>query len=1007
MFEDAPPPLPKLPATALSPLPLVLLPPRAQAAAAAASTLPWSCPVCTLDNEAAALECAACGGAPPLPPPPPPPTLALQAVPAMAPSTAAADAAAQVSATPPVSVSPAASTEAEGVPALATPPLSPPTSSSQSAPASTAHWPASAVIPLLAVGVAPAGSLGKLPGLPPAAFCSAGVAASLCVLNAGLSGCAPAAAPSATGASLVVCLGAVPAAAAGGDGARPVRLALLDGSSLRWLPQPPGGPLRPSDALGCRTEVLPRGGGAEARFFLRRAGSLSAAPDCELATVRLADSGGRGEAGDSVQHRALALLPVAWLQRPGGGLQALRARFRDGSDANPAAWRVRGDITDDAGGLPPVLVPQASHVPPAGARWLVARVRAAVEAAAVVAAGRSTAGALSVAGDDAADIERATGHFSSPLTAARTAFEGWRVSGGSDFPTTVLAGIALTSGRWYFEVEITSFGARKPEHTPLQFGWADPAFRAASRASSGQGAGDEKHSWAFDGARGGGDDASRQLVARAGWVDGTVVRLAVDCDARRMYCGAVGPAESSSGAGGGMRAGCELGGPLPLGVALFRAAAGALLPALTHAARALTQYTVNFGALGAESLRFPPPPGFQPVGEWFARRAATQRHLPVEVNDSGGTPLASMTARVGEALVVTPLAGARHLFISSPRETLELMDGARPSAALWAAARASGTTSHRGHRGVSEGEEAPAVLSSTLGSVSLLMHPAGDAAPSSSSAAAAASAPLQFTLEACSEWAVGAVSAGFAPDWSAELGLADSGSGGSAVAIISVPTARLFGAGRDVPASAGVTQDASVAGAALGGAAGESSGSDSATASYLGFAFAAGGGPKLASSLRELPSGVFLIVRLASERLTAAVDGIPLPAVPDGGSHWVYPLLPPLKRPASVSLSLKHDDSDGGTLSVTIEVESVGRRDASGTAATASASNRARRAVLLQETGLSGAVTQTPGAVAGCASSTKNAPLLGNAERLQDWRVAATLGTGAVLIWGLGHSKVE
>ena len=63
------------------------------------------------------------------------------------------------------------------------------------------------------------------------------------------------------------------------------------------------------------------------------------------------------------------------------------------------------------------------------------------------------------------------------------------VTGG--FPSCVLAGVVLTRGKYYFEATI---------HTPghaVQIGFGDVSFIGTSRG--GQGIGDDKSSWAFDG----------------------------------------------------------------------------------------------------------------------------------------------------------------------------------------------------------------------------------------------------------------------------------------------------------------------------------------------------------------------------------------------------------------------------------------------------------------------------------------------------------------------------
>ena len=58
------------------------------------------------------------------------------------------------------------------------------------------------------------------------------------------------------------------------------------------------------------------------------------------------------------------------------------------------------------------------------------------------------------------------------------------------FPSVIASGVALTWGRWYYEVELVEAGIG-------QIGFADMAFVGAS--DDGHGVGDDIHSWAYDG----------------------------------------------------------------------------------------------------------------------------------------------------------------------------------------------------------------------------------------------------------------------------------------------------------------------------------------------------------------------------------------------------------------------------------------------------------------------------------------------------------------------------
>ncbi|CAM9394145.1 unnamed protein product, partial [Discosporangium mesarthrocarpum] len=93
------------------------------------------------------------------------------------------------------------------------------------------------------------------------------------------------------------------------------------------------------------------------------------------------------------------------------------------------------------------------------------------------------------------------------------------------FPSAALDGVALSSGRWYYEVEIVRPGV-------AQVGWATLSFMGNDL----NGVGDDHHSWGFDGRRvrlwHRGTWRSKWGVA---WVKGDVVGVAVDLEERRMH----------------------------------------------------------------------------------------------------------------------------------------------------------------------------------------------------------------------------------------------------------------------------------------------------------------------------------------------------------------------------------------------------------------------------------------------------------------------------------------
>ena len=65
--------------------------------------------------------------------------------------------------------------------------------------------------------------------------------------------------------------------------------------------------------------------------------------------------------------------------------------------------------------------------------------------------------------------------------------------GVSEFGSVCVVGCApLVKGKWYYEAELLTDGV-------MQLGWADGAFKGDE--STGDGVGDDTHSWAFDGCR--------------------------------------------------------------------------------------------------------------------------------------------------------------------------------------------------------------------------------------------------------------------------------------------------------------------------------------------------------------------------------------------------------------------------------------------------------------------------------------------------------------------------
>jgi hypothetical protein len=143
--------------------------------------------------------------------------------------------------------------------------------------------------------------------------------------------------------------------------------------------------------------------------------------------------------------------------------------------------------------------------------------------------------------------------------------DGSFVEGVSEFPSAVAPAVSLTSGKWWYEATVI-----KPGECP-QIGWADDA----SKASAGNGVGDDAHSWGVDGDRvkvwHGGEGA----VYGSAWKAGDVVGFAVDLDAGTISFSLNGSWEPPMGqafAGiavqGGLRPAFTLGCVQPLASAL-------------------------------------------------------------------------------------------------------------------------------------------------------------------------------------------------------------------------------------------------------------------------------------------------------------------------------------------------------------------------------------------------------------------------------------------------------
>eukprot|EP00939_MAST-03C_sp_MAST-3C-sp1_P003796 g3796.t1 len=125
-------------------------------------------------------------------------------------------------------------------------------------------------------------------------------------------------------------------------------------------------------------------------------------------------------------------------------------------------------------------------------------------------------------------------HVPSPdlcVLSGRCYVSGNQITGESNFPTVRLndVSVALGTGEWYYEATLLSDGL-------MQIGWCDSYFRGDS--ARGQGVGDNRHSWAFDGFRckkwnGASDPYGERW--RCGDVIGCFVRMNADQCEIRFY----------------------------------------------------------------------------------------------------------------------------------------------------------------------------------------------------------------------------------------------------------------------------------------------------------------------------------------------------------------------------------------------------------------------------------------------------------------------------------------
>ena len=207
--------------------------------------------------------------------------------------------------------------------------------------------------------------------------------------------------------------------------------------------------------------------------------------------------------------------------------------------------------------------------------------------------------------------------------------DGLHVRPTSGFPSCILMGVLLVGGKWYYEIEIKKPGVAS------QFGWADLEFIGTS--SGGQGIGDDKVSWAFDGDRTCTWHNGSQRYGKR-WNAGDIVGVAAD-----IATGTISFSLNGSWA-------------RPMGVAYKNAKiTGGLSPGFT--ANPGVDILVNFGAT---PLRYKPPDSeYQPVQDWIVEHAPGRHQsnvtagpgvlADVDIANSilpGPSPLLRMTSRM-------------------------------------------------------------------------------------------------------------------------------------------------------------------------------------------------------------------------------------------------------------------------------------------------------------------------------------------------------------------------
>ena len=221
--------------------------------------------------------------------------------------------------------------------------------------------------------------------------------------------------------------------------------------------------------------------------------------------------------------------------------------------------------------------------------------------------------------------------------------DGGRIEPIGGFPSVTLEGVLLTSGRWYYEVEVLVYGCS-------QIGWVDVDFRPDSEYGSG--VGDDKHSWAVDLHRLNVWHVDGKRFGRH-YRPGDVVGVACDMDARTLMFSLKGNWQP------------------PFGLAYSNIVyTRGLCPGVTVSYNQRCVLKVNFGERPFRHQ--PPDASYQPITSWVAA------HMPgAGVGSTGAGAGAGAGAGTNDGRDVAPgdVAGIPSVLAAAPREQLVVTSG--------------------------------------------------------------------------------------------------------------------------------------------------------------------------------------------------------------------------------------------------------------------------------------------------------------------------------------------